>query len=453
MYKIENKFFYLFLLIVLGLFSACGSSSKKSKEEEKLEVPKLKSLEVKYHNLNTDFNKENTEYETLVKSHTPVLVVSAEAEIGSFILHNEERVNKLEEEEKKIKNSEYVEIRVANDKNIRTYKIKIEREEPRKITGEYSDEKITLCNNTEHRGAFIYYTEKDEEPTVDSEQYTSPIAFPKGQLEFKIKARLFSPQGEALSEVKNFTCTRIEEVLIQYEKGTFYMGKYPVSQEEFKAVMGENPSYFKGSNVKKHPVENVSFLMAVEYCNELSRRSGLDEYYNSDGSSVSINRGANGFRLPSSEEWLYAASGGKNGINTLYAGSNNIDMVAWYGGNLDTKDFEYSFDDRYIHNHKNGHGGRTDYVNVSNPLSSKSTRPVGMRNSNELGLYDMSGNVWEWTHSFGRDREGRENEYLRILHGGSWLSNAKNCTVDSMRIEHIREAHNQLGFRVVRNKI
>jgi len=184
--------------------------------------------------------------------------------------------------------------------------------------------------------------------------------------------------------------------------------------------MGENPSYFKGAN---RPVERVSWYDAVKFCNKLSQMEGLDQCYTINGSDVSwSNRSCNGWRLPTEAEWEYAARGGQS---YKYAGSNNVDEVAWYD-----EDF-----------------------------SSGSTHPVGQKKPNGFGLYDMSGNVYEWVWDWYGDYSSQSSTDLvgvssgqsRVIRGGSWDIFAWDTRV-SRRISYNPDhEYYGLGFRPGRN--
>jgi formylglycine-generating enzyme required for sulfatase activity len=203
---------------------------------------------------------------------------------------------------------------------------------------------------------------------------------------------------------------------------SFYIGKYEVTQKEWTEAMGSNPSRFKGDNL---PVEQVSWYEAIEYCNKLSLKEGLTPAYRGSGDSVVYDFNASGYRLPTEAEWEYAAKGGnQDSISYEYSGENNVDSVAWYSGN-----------------------------------SGNRTHPVGTKQPNSLGLYDMSGNVYEWCWEwYGNYTSGAQTNpagaslgTYRVLRGGSWSSTAgvvrsayRGSDSPSYRIYYI-------GFRLARS--
>ena len=153
----------------------------------------------------------------------------------------------------------------------------------------------------------------------------------------------------------------------------YYIGQTQVTQELWEVVMGSNPSYFEGDN--QCPVENVSWNDCQEFIKKLNRLTGKN------------------FRLPTEAEWEYAARGGNKSKGYKYSGSNDADAVAWYDKNI---------------------GGKT--------------YPVATKQANELGLYDMSGNVWEccqdcygdYTSHSQSNPKGANTGSSRVLRGGSW---------------------------------
>jgi len=204
----------------------------------------------------------------------------------------------------------------------------------------------------------------------------------------------------------------------------FYISKHEVTQEEYRSVMGTNPSDTGRGIGDNQPVNKVRWYDAVEYCNKRSRREGLTPAYTISGTNVSWNKNANGYRLPTEAEWEYAARGGHQaGGYNIYAGSDNINSVAWYRSNSGSK-----------------------------------SHPVGGKQANELGIYDMSGNVWEWcwdwygSYPSGSvtDPAGPSSGSDRVHRGGSWTRRAGRCRTAYRDGNYPTRRYDFVGFRVVR---
>lgn len=211
-----------------------------------------------------------------------------------------------------------------------------------------------------------------------------------------------------------------EQPVHQVSVSSFYIGKYEVTQKEWLEVMGSNPSNFKGDDL---PVEQVSWYDAVDYCNKRSVKEGFTPCYSGSGTSISCNWNANGYRLPTEAEWEFAARGGTKSKGYTYSGSNDIGSVAWYDNN-----------------------------------SGRNTHSVGRKSPNELGIYDMSGNVWEWcwdwygTYSGTSQNNptGSTSGSCRVLRGGSWNYYGGLCRVaDRYGNGPVLRNYN-LGLRVLR---
>lgn len=203
---------------------------------------------------------------------------------------------------------------------------------------------------------------------------------------------------------------------------SFYMSKYEMTQKEWWEVMGNNPSRYKGDN---RPVENVSWYEAIEYCNRLSMKEGLTPCYSGSGDNIRCDFSLEGYRLPTEAEWEYAARGGNKSKGYIYAGSNSIEEVAWYVKN-----------------------------------SNHTTHEVGMKQPNEFGLYDMSGNVhewcWDWIDSYSNNAqfdpqgpEGPRAGKLRANRGGSAFIYARGCRVTDRHSAPPKVRKLYLGFRPV----
>lgn len=225
----------------------------------------------------------------------------------------------------------------------------------------------------------------------------------------------------------------------------FYIGKYEVTQREWMQVMGSNPSKFKGENL---PVETINWYDCVEYCNKRSIKEGLQAYYNvykdkkdpdnindidSIKWTVTTDPEANGYRLPTGAEWEYAAGGGQMSKSYTYSGSNNIDEVAWYWKNAG---------DQYLT------GTWTWPVLVKN---NNKTKPVGSKAPNELGIYDMSGNVREWCWDW-HERNNADDLPGRIWRGGGWIGGDFCCESSFQANYEASGKGPDQGLRVCRGK-
>ena len=181
----------------------------------------------------------------------------------------------------------------------------------------------------------------------------------------------------------------------------YYIGECEVTQEMWEAVMGSNPSNFKGA---QNPVERVSWNDCQNFIKKLNSLTGRT------------------FRLPTEAEWEYAARGGNKSRHYKYSGSDNIDDVAWHDGN-----------------------------------SGGSTHAVGTKAANELGIYDLSGNVWEWCsdwygfYSAGAQTnpQGPSSDSCRVLRGGSWGNDARGCRVSNRNLSGPGNSNGHSGLRLV----
>ena len=275
--------------------------------------------------------------------------------------------------------------------------------------------------------------------------------------EYRHRVFLKSPEG--FVEVKGTTITGNESwtpsssVFVSGRSiiiPDMYVCDHEVTRGEFKEVMGTDPStasaYDKdgnkltGDDVLNNPVNYVNWYAAIAYCNKLSLKENLTPCYsvsgvtdwenlayssiptssNSTWNALTYDKEADGYRLPTEAEWEWLARGGEN---YTYAGSNTVDDVAWYATNF-------------------------NYIG---------TREVKTKQANGYGLYDMSGNVWEWcydwydTVSSGTADIGASSGSLRVQRGGCWYYSDVSCQVSSRNYLRPRDRDAGCGFRVVRS--
>ncbi|HAW52635.1 MAG TPA: formylglycine-generating enzyme family protein [Flavobacteriales bacterium] len=187
----------------------------------------------------------------------------------------------------------------------------------------------------------------------------------------------------------------------------FFISKYEITQRQWKRIMGYNPSFFNYCD--ECPVENVSWKDVERFIEELNRQTNLN------------------YRFPSEAEWEYAARGGKNSKKYVFSGSDDPDQVAWYLDN-----------------------------------NNQHTRKPGLKKPNELGIYDMSGNVMEWTSDWYsktyyhdapyKNPEGPNTGSHKVIRGGSWNNSKKQIRVTNRSYSTLGSKYDDLGIRLARDE-
>lgn len=253
----------------------------------------------------------------------------------------------------------------------------------------FAEATVALNNLRQITAQFQQELEAEHKAKAAAEQQRI-AAQPKAEAERKAKEEA-ERKAKETAEQKKRILKNLQDNMVLVKGGTFFMenrpttltdyyiNKYLVTQAEWVAVTGNNPSNFKGDD---RPVECVSWHDAQEFISKLNQLTGR------------------AFRLPTEAQWEYAARGGNQSRGFEYAGSNNLHEVGWFSEN-----------------------------------SGRQTQPVGRKKANELGLYDMSGNLWEWCSDWygGFDNKavtnptGASSGSSRVLRGGSWLYDAGSC--------------------------
>ena len=210
--------------------------------------------------------------------------------------------------------------------------------------------------------------------------------------------------------------------LLSIPMQSYLISAKEISQKEWLMVYDTNPSIYKGEN---RPVENVSFYDVIEYCNAKSEKDGLTPAYNIHGNEIICDFEVDGYRLPTEAEWEFAAKAGKKESEYIYSGGEVADDVAWY--------------------YENSRGG---------------TNEIGLKEPNTLGIYDMSGNVYEWVWNWYGPYSYRTQSLFsgpnsgtdKVLRGGSWYHSEDALRVSKRAYMKPFLKNSYTGFRVVRSR-
>ena len=274
--------------------------------------------------------------------------------------------------------------------------------ERQRIAAEEEAERQRLIAEAEAERQRLF--EESERKKAEEERIKSqPRSFTVNGVSFEL---LYVKGGSftmGCTSEQNGDCNNDEKPTHNVVLSDYYMGKYEVTQELWVAVMGKNPSNKKGDNL---PVENVSWNDVQDFISKLNQMTGQN------------------FSLPTEAQWEYAARGGCKSKGYKYSGGNVLANVAWYADN-----------------------------------SGSTPHPVGTKDPNELGLYDMSGNVWEWCYDWygGYSGETQHNPTgpasgsIRVLRGGSWSYFASLARVSYRLYGQPGSRFSGRGFRLVLN--
>ena len=292
-------------------------------------------------------------------------------------------------------------LNMPDEEDIARYKKRVEN--ARKIWGKRQEERVSF--------------EKKLQEVKKEEMQNIPILEQEPISQENLNDNMVFVEGGTFTMGDTSSVQSTHEVTLD----SFYIGKYPVTQKEYREVMGYNPSRNRGDN---NPVELVTWFDAIAYANKLSEQEGFTPYYNLSDLTKYLFRkkirnafvtilGGNGYRLPLDIEWEFAARGGIKSKGYKYSGSNNIDEVAYYYGN-----------------------------------SSSRTHSVGEKKANELGIFDMSGNVSEWCWDL---YSTEYSEKGRMVRGGSYVLYEPIMSIYDKCGLNPSDDYGVVGFRLVRS--
>lgn len=288
----------------------------------------------------------------------------------------------------------------------------------------------------------------NQEQTQESEQETTISSESDNNNDSGNVANISVPEGFVQIEGGTFEMGSPESEAWRSEDETqhtvtvsdFYMSAYEVTQQEYQNVMNENPSNFSGEDL---PVEQVSWLDAVAYCNTRSEQEGLTPAYTIDGTNVSWDRSADGYRLPTEAEWEYACRAGTTSpFNTET--SISAEEANYWG------DYPYMIEDNYF---------SQENLETKPGVYRQTTVVVDSFSPNAWGLYNMHGNVGEWVWDYygeysaeqQTDPAGAETGTRRVYRGGGWNDFAKNLRSAYRAAAPQENAAFNIGIRLVRN--
>lgn len=352
-----------------------------------------------------------------------------------------------------------------------------------------------ICLNWEHNCSFeaVYKIERScngrafvpyAETAADILSYLDTLCDMNVDYGYRVRAVAYNNQESICSITANAILIKDELVLVMggtfsmgstgsysderpihsVTLGNYYIGKYEVTYSEYIEFLndiGASSSgsldgvelidmddggcaleyygfdfYFSNNTIADNedsPVMEISWYGAINYCNWLSNKRGLNSVYTISGTSISADISQNGYRLPTEAEWEYAARGGASSQGYTYSGSNTLGDVAWYYDNSCSA------------------GGNDPNFGV---------HPVGVKQANELQVFDMSGNVfewcWDWYNSSYYDNgssmnpEGPSSGYYRVVRGGGWSNTEDECRNSCRVFTDPGSSYDNCGFRLVR---